>query len=124
MATITAAMVNELRAKTGQPMMECKKMLTETNGDVAAAERKFREKGVKTSVLERAANEGRVFVATTAAAKRGAIVEINCNTDFTAKSDELAAVGDKAIKKLLGGASEADAEVKADLTSLSQKTGE
>src|SRR5262249_40870516 len=83
-----------------------------------------REKGVKTSVLERAANEGRVFVATSADSKRGAIVEINCNTDFTAKSDELAAVGDKAIKKLLGGASEAAAEVKSDLTALSQKTGE
>ena len=126
MATITAAMVNELRAKTGQPMMECKKMLNETGGDIAAAERKFREKGVKTSVLERAANEGRVFVATSADAKRGAIVEINCNTDFTAKSEELASLGDKAIKKLLGGAADvtSDADVKADLTALSQKTGE
>jgi elongation factor Ts len=126
MATITASMVNELRAKTGQPMMECKKMLNETGGDIAAAERKFREKGVKTSVLERAANEGRVFVATSSDAKRGAIVEINCNTDFTAKSEELAAVGNKAIKKLLDGAADitSDAEVKADLTALSQKTGE
>jgi len=126
MATITASIVNELRSKTGQGMMECKKMLTETGGDVEAAIRKFREKGVKTSVLERAATEGRVFIGTTPDHKKGAIVEINCNTDFTAKSDALAAAGEKAVKKILAGTADAssDAEVKSDLTALSQTTGE
>jgi elongation factor Ts len=126
MATITAAMVNELRAKTGQAMMECKKMLTETGGDIEAAIRKFREKGVKTSITERAANEGRAFASTASGNKRAAAVEINCNTDFTAKSDAMAAVGEKAIKKMLAGTSDlaADAEVMADLKALSQTTGE
>ena len=64
MATITAILVNELRAKTGQGMMECKKMLTETGGDLQAAIDAFRKKGVKTSIAERAATEGRVFAAT------------------------------------------------------------
>jgi elongation factor Ts len=126
MVTISAAMVNELRNKTGQPMMECKKMLAETGGDIEAAVRKFREKGVKTSVLERAATEGRVFIGVSPDHAKGAAVELNCNTDFTAKSDEVAALGGKAVAKLLAGVADlaADAEIKADLTALSQKTGE
>jgi len=126
MAAITASMVNDLRAKTGQGMMECKKMLTETGGDVDAAIRKFREKGVKTSITERTATEGRVFSGATGDNNRAAAVEINCNTDFTAKSDALAAVGEKAVKKLLGGASDlaGDAEIKSELTALAQTTGE
>lgn len=123
---ITAAMVNELRTKTGQGMMECKKMLAETGGDIEAAIRKFREKGVKTSVLERAANEGRVFLGAGSDHKSAAAVEVLCNTDFTAKSDAVAALGEKAIKKLLAGTTDlaGDAEIKADLTALSQTTGE
>lgn len=126
MSTITASQVNELRTKTGQGMMECKKMLTETGGDIEAAIRKFRDKGVKTSVLERAATEGRVFATASADHSKAAVVEINCNTDFTAKSDAVAALGEKALKKLLGGVADlgADAEIKADLTAVSQTTGE
>src|SRR5436190_23352932 len=92
MANITAAMVNDLRAKTGQGMMECKKALTETGGDVEKAVDYFRKKGVKTSITERAANEGRAFAMTSDDKKKAAAVEINCNTDFTAKSDEMARV--------------------------------
>ena len=61
MAEITAKMVNELRAKTGQPMMECKKMLEKTGGDMNSAMDEFRKKGVKSSLPERAASEGRVL---------------------------------------------------------------
>lgn len=126
MAQITAQLVNELRMKTGQGMMECKKMLAETNGDIELAIRKFREKGVKTSVLERVASEGRVFVRTAADHSAGAVVEINCNTDFTAKSDAVAALGEKALSKLLSGTTDLarDDELKAELTSLAQTTGE
>jgi elongation factor Ts len=125
MAEITAALVNELRARTGQPMMACKKKLVETNGDIAAAEAKFRAEGVKTSVLERAASEGRVFATVAADEKSGAIVEINCNTDFTAKSEELATLAEKVLAKVLAGVNVAeDAEVKAAFTAASQKTGE
>lgn len=89
MATITAALVNELRAKTGQPMMECKKALVETGGDIEQAIAYFRNKGVKTSVTERVAGEGRVVASSTASGHVSAAVEINCNTDFTAKSDAM-----------------------------------
>ena len=61
MAEITAKAVNELRATTGQPMMECKKVLTEAGGDMEKAKEIFRKKGVKSSLTERAASEGRVF---------------------------------------------------------------
>jgi elongation factor Ts len=125
MATITAAMVNELRAKTGQPMMECKKALTETGGDVEKAVEYFRKKGVKTSITERAATEGRVAVASNS--KSAAAVEFNCNTDFTAKSEPVAKLAEKAAAKLLANPSlnlADDAEVKNELTSISQMTGE
>jgi elongation factor Ts len=127
MPAITAALVNELRAKTGLPMMECKKMLTEMDGDIDKAIDAFRKKGVKTSITERAATEGRVFAATSADKKVSAAVEINCNTDFTAKSEELLAVLEKATHKLLHNPSHSladDAEVREELSSLSKKTGE
>ena len=80
MAEITAKLVNELRAKTGQGMMECKKMLTEFGGDIEKAIEGFRKKGVKASLSERAASEGRVLGVATDDGKAAAIVEINCNT--------------------------------------------
>jgi elongation factor Ts len=127
MATITASLVNELRAKTGQGMMECKKMLTETNGDLQAAIDAFRKKGVKTSIAERAANEGRVFAASTADQKTSVAVEINCNTDFTAKSDPIFKILEKAAHKLLHNPQASladDADLKQELTAASQQTGE
>jgi elongation factor Ts len=127
MPAITAQLVNELRAKTGLGMMECKKMLTETDGSIDAAIDALRKKGVKTSITERAANEGRVFAATSADKKVSAAVEINCNTDFTAKSDVVLAALEKATHKLLHNPSHdlaADAELKAELTTISQQTGE
>ena len=93
MAAITAALVNELRAKTGLAMMECKKILVEVEGDMEKAIDAIRKKGVKTSITERAANEGRVLSVTSKDNKTAAIVEINCNTDFTAKSEPLLKVG-------------------------------
>src|SRR5690348_8573742 len=100
MADITAKMVNELRAKTGQPMMDCKKMLEKTGGDMQAAMEEFRKKGVKASLQERAASEGRVLGATTDDGKTAAIVELNCNTDFTAKSEPFIKLAAKAAQAL------------------------
>src|SRR5215469_8178146 len=82
MAEITAKLVNELRARTGQGMMECKKMLTEAAGDVEKAIDAFRRKGVKASVLERSASEGRIIGVKAEDGKSAALVEVNCNTDF------------------------------------------
>src|SRR5205823_4518006 len=105
MSTITASMVNELRAKTGQGMMECKKALQESGGDVDKAVEYFRKKGVKSSITERSASEGRVAVGTTPDKRIGAIAMINCNTDFTAKSAPVQNILNLAVQKLLANSS-------------------
>jgi elongation factor Ts len=127
MADITAKLVNELRSKTGLGMMECKKALVETSGDVEKAVDYFRKKGVKTSITDRAANEGRVNAAVSTDRKRGAIVEINCNTDFTAKDETVAKVAAAAAQKLLADPTVLladDPEIREALVTVSQQTGE
>src|SRR5271170_4820866 len=101
MAQITASMVNERRAKTGQPMMDCKKMLEKTGGDLPAAMDEFRKKGIKSSLSERAATEGRVAGIASADGKSAALVEVNCNTDFTAKSPPVMNLAARAAALLL-----------------------
>jgi elongation factor Ts len=93
MAEITAGMVRALRDKTDAPMMECKKALTEANGDLDKAEEILRVKlGNKaTKAASRVAAEGIVSIALASDAKAGAIVEVNCETDFVARSDEFQA---------------------------------
>ena len=127
MATITAKQVNELRTRTGLGMMECKKALVENDGDVDKAVDFFRKKGVKTSVAEREAGEGRVAVGVSADGTRGAIVEINCNTDFTARNDVVEQVAAAAVQKLLENPSadlSGDDGMKEKLVAVSQQTGE
>ncbi len=126
MAEITAKLVNELRARTGQGMMECKRALQETGGDIEAAIKYFREKGVKTSLTERAAGEGRISGAIAPDASAAALVEVNCNTDFTAKSEPLATLGAAAASALLKGEGDvaSQPEVASELTKVSQTTGE
>jgi elongation factor Ts len=127
MATITASMVNELRAKTGLAMMECKKILVEVEGDIEKAIDVIRKKGVKTSITERAATEGRVLAITSPDNKTAAIVEVNCNTDFTAKSEPVLKLLESAAAKLLKNPTANladDAEVKASLAEVSKVTGE
>jgi elongation factor Ts len=94
MAEITAGMVKELREKTDAPMMECKKALTEAQGDMAKAEEILRVKlGNKaTKAAGRIAAEGMVAIHIAADRKTGAIVEMNCETDFVAKNDEFIAL--------------------------------
>lgn len=94
MAAITASMVAELRAKTDAPMMECKKALTEADGDIGKAEEILRVKlGNKaTKAAARITAEGVVGVSITADGKQGTIIEINCETDFVAKNDEFLAL--------------------------------
>ena len=91
MAAITASMVAELRAKTDAPMMECKKALTEADGDAARAEEILRVKlGNKASkAASRVTAEG--VVAATVGGHTGALVEINCETDFVTKNDSFLA---------------------------------
>ncbi|MFV0283883.1 MAG: translation elongation factor Ts [Castellaniella sp.] len=93
MAQITAAMVKELREKTDAPMMECKKALTEAEGDLARAEELLRVKlGSKASkAANRVTAEGLVGLFIAADGKSGALVEVNCETDFVAKNDDFIA---------------------------------
>src|SRR5262245_44171146 len=101
MAEITAKLVNELRSRTGQGLMECKKVLAEVGGDIDKAVDRFRTMGIKPSLLERAAGEGQVFAFASADGQRGALIEIKCNTDFTAKSDPVQRIAEFASRVLL-----------------------
>jgi elongation factor Ts len=90
MAEVTAGMVKELREKTDAPMMECKKALAEANGNMAKAEEVLRIKlGNKASkAASRIAAEGAVAAHIAPDGKKGALVEVNCETDFVAKNEE------------------------------------
>ena len=93
MAEITAGMVKELREKTDAPMMECKKALSEAAGDMAKAEEILRIKlGSKaTKAATRITAEGVVAVSIAEDGKTGAIIEVNCETDFVAQNAEYSA---------------------------------
>ncbi|MBB5214125.1 translation elongation factor Ts [Parapusillimonas granuli] len=93
MAQITASMVKELREKTDAPMMECKKALTEADGDMARAEEILRVKlGNKASkAAARITAEGLIGLHIAADGKRGTLIEVNCETDFVAKNDDFIA---------------------------------
>src|SRR5699024_2544130 len=88
MATITAAMVKELRERTGSGMMECKKALTETGGDIEAAIELMRKNGQAKAdkKADRAAAEGVLLIRNDD--KFGVIVEVNCETDFVTKNQD------------------------------------
>ncbi|WP_050462717.1 translation elongation factor Ts [Herbaspirillum autotrophicum] len=98
MAAITAALVGELRAKTDAPMMECKKALTEADGDLVKAEELLRVKlGSKASkASSRVTAEG--VVAAYIVGGVGALVEVNCETDFVTKNDEFLALANSVAK--------------------------
>lgn len=87
---ITAAMVKELRERTGSGMMECKKALQETNGDIEAAVEWMRKAGLAKAdkKASRIAAEGLIVVERSADGKEAAMVEVNCETDFVSKGDD------------------------------------
>lgn len=89
MASISAAMVKELRERTGVGMMECKKALMETNGDIEKAIEELKKQGQMKAEKKggRTTAEGLVAVLHTADNKQGIMLEINCETDFVAKGD-------------------------------------
>ena len=98
MAAITASMVAELRAKTDAPMMECKKALTEADGDMAKAEELLRVKlGSKAGkAASRVTAEG--VVASFIEGNTGALIEVNCETDFVTKNDSFLAMAQAAAQ--------------------------
>jgi len=102
--TISASDVNKLRQQTGAGMMDCKKALTETNGDFEAAIDFLRKKGAKVAASrqDRESNEGVVIARSSADGKFGVIIELNCETDFVAKNAEFIAfanlIANKAVE--------------------------
>ena len=92
---ITSKMVKELREMTNAGMMDCKKALKESDGDVEAAVKFLREKGLSSAAkrAHKAANEGQIFSYIHSNNKLGVIVELNCETDFVAKTDEFQTLG-------------------------------
>jgi elongation factor Ts len=136
MAEISAGLVKELRELTGLGMMECKKALAECQGDLKKAEELLRIKsGAKASkAASRIAAEGVIGTWVSADAKAGALVELNCETDFVAKNDDFVAFA-KSLAELVGTRSPANAEelnsidtigakVEARRQALVQKIGE
>ena len=108
---ITANMVKELREKTGAGMMDCKKVLTETDGDMEKAAELLRERGIAKAAKKsgRIAAEGLVASYVADGKKVGAIVEVNAETDFVAKNDEFKSfVND--IAKIVAEENPADVE--------------
>ena len=87
MADITAAMVKDLRDSTGAGMMDCKKALTETNGDMEAAVDWLRTKGLAAAAKKAGRTAAEGLIGVTVSGKRGAVVEVNSETDFVAKNE-------------------------------------
>jgi elongation factor Ts len=116
MAEVTASMVKELRELTGLGMMECKKALVEANGDMKAAEEQMRIKsGAKASkASSRVTAEGVVGAFIAVDGKSGAVVEVNCETDFVAKNDDFVAFA-KSVAETVAKNNPADLEALSGL---------
>ena len=99
--SISAAEVNELRKKTGAGMMDCKKALAEANGDFEKAIEILRKKGASVAAkrAEKSANEGMIITKVSNDSKKAVIVEINCETDFVAKSNDFVQLANKVADK-------------------------
>jgi elongation factor Ts len=112
---ITASLVKELREKTNAGMMDCKKALTETNGDLDAAATWLREKGISKAAKksDRQASEGIIAARLSEDGKSGILVEVNCETDFVARNDNFVALVDEVADTLAASdAADLDAALK------------
>jgi elongation factor Ts len=135
--SITAQDVNKLRTMTGAGMMDCKKALTESNGDFEKAIDFLRKKGQKVSASrsDKEASEGAVFMKTNAAGDEGIVIALNCETDFVAKTDDFLKLGNsilaaaeskkpKSIEELQALAAADGRPLKDHITDLIGKIGE
>ncbi|MCJ7552682.1 MAG: translation elongation factor Ts [Ignavibacteriaceae bacterium] len=131
--SITAAQVNELRQKTGAGMMDCKKALTEADGDFEKAIDILRKKGASVAAkrAEKSANEGMVETKVSDDGKFAAIVEVNCETDFVAKSSDFVGLTNAVLQTVFSNKiSNVDdllnssSEVKSKLIEVMGKVGE
>ena len=123
MAEITASLVGKLREATNAGLMDCKKALTESNGDFDVAVDILRKKGAATAIKkgDREAKEGVIAQYIAPGSKVGILVEINCETDFVARNESFKAFCDEVAKKLANNPS---ADVEADRVAAVAKIGE
>jgi len=106
--SVTAESVRQLRERTGAGMMECKKALVETGGDLEAAAEIMRKSGLAKADKKaaRVAAEGRIAFAQSADGRSGVLVEVNCETDFVAREADFVAFADEAAKLALSAKAE------------------
>jgi len=118
---ITASLVNELRQKTNVGMMECKKALTETNGDLDAAVTYLRKKGMMKSatMASRGGSEGIIAARLTADGKTGILVEVNCETDFVSRNDNYVAF----VNEIADTLAASDAKTLEEALAVKKDTG-
>lgn len=133
---VSAAIVKELRERTGAGMMDCKKALVETNGDMEAAIDYLREKGLSKAAKKssRVAAEGLVAIGYSEDGKHGAIIEVNSETDFVAKNEEFVNMVESFVQVVLANdfanveellaAPMGDGTVKDELAAKIAKIGE
>ncbi|QIK37308.1 elongation factor Ts [Caldichromatium japonicum] len=116
MATISAALVKELRERTGAGMMECKAALTEANGDIEAAIEAMRKSGQAKAAKRsgRTAAEGVIVIRVAADGKKAVMVEVNCETDFVAKDTNFLAFADAVAAAALAGSAKDAAALAAE----------
>ena len=122
---ITAQQVKDLREQTGAGMMDCKKALTETNGDFEAAIKLLKEKGLAAVAkrAERVTSEGRIFIRQNGS--KIAIVELVCETDFVANNEEFIKSGEKILDEVFAkGYTKVEDSLKNILTDFATKTRE
>jgi elongation factor Ts len=119
---ITAALVKELRERTGAGMMECKKALVETDGDIELAIENMRKSGQAKAAKKagRVAAEGVIIIKQAANNQQGCMVEVNCETDFVAKDENFASFADAVAERVL----HSDAADVETLMALPQRDGE
>ncbi|MFA5043521.1 MAG: translation elongation factor Ts [Kiritimatiellia bacterium] len=126
MTEISAALVKELREETNVGMMECKRALVETKGDKAAAIKILRERGVVIAAkkADRAANQGVIASAIIGGGQAGSLIEMNCETDFAAKSPGFRSFAQALAEKAAANDIDLAEVAKAEITAKIAETGE
>jgi len=123
---VTAARVNELRQKTGAGMMDCKKALIEANGDFEKAIELLRKKGaaVASKRAEKSANEGLVLTKISDDKKSGVMIEVNCETDFVARSEDFVSFANFILESANSKKSKSLDELLKSNSTISEKMSE
>jgi elongation factor Ts len=126
MAEISAALVKELRDRTGAPMMDCKRALQETNGDMDAAVRVLREKGMAGAAkrAERATPEGKVGYRLAGDGGRGTMVAVGCETEPVSNNDEFLAYAKKVLDVVEQKGPGAESELEDERVQVAGRLGE